>query len=133
MKITAKQYALALYEAVEGKKKKEVEEAIKEFAGILVTNNDITKLEKIIQEFNQIWNEKEGIVEAKVMSSQVLDKSIVKLLNDYIVKLSGAKNVVVNEIVDKDLLGGVVIKYGDKVMDGSLKARLGSLKQKIEK
>ena len=115
------------------KKKKEVEQAINEFARVLVANNDITKLDKIIQEFNNIWNEKEGIVEAEVKSAQELDKSIIKTLSDYIVNLSGAKKVELNKIVDKNLLGGVVIKYSDKVMDGSLKNRINNLKSNLKK
>ena len=67
------------------------------------------------------------------MSARELNKETIKLLKSYVIKLSGAKEVVVDEQVDKNILGGVVIKYGDKVIDGSLKAQLEELKDKLVK
>ena len=133
MKITAKQFALSLYESVEGKSAAQVKAVIKKFVELLAGKNQITKAEKIIQEFSKIWNEKNGIVEAEVMSVKGLDKETAKLIKSYIAKLSGAKEVVVTEKIEKSLLGGVVIRYGDKVLDGSLKGSLQDLKSSLEK
>jgi len=41
--------------------------------------------------------------------------------------------VIMSEKVDKKLLGGIVIKYGDKVLNGSLKNSLVELKNKMVK
>ncbi len=131
MKITPKQYAESLYQAVVGKKDSEVKDAIGNFVKVLINNNDISKADEIIKQFVRIWNREQGIVEAEVVSAKELDKKIVKLLNGYIAKLSGAKDVVIKEIVNKDILGGVVIKYKDKVLDGSLRMRLGELRSKM--
>jgi len=62
-----------------------------------------------------------------------LDKETGKLLKNYITGLSGAKEVLVSEKTDKNILGGVIIKYGDKVLDGSLKTSLEELKEKMIK
>lgn len=124
MKITSKQYALSLYETVRNKKDSEVRGAIKKFVEVVIYNNDISKVDRIISQFSKIWNREQGIVEVEFISSLELDKKIVKLLNNYMVELSGAENVVVSEKIDKGILGGVVIKYGDKVLDGSLKMNL---------
>ena len=35
--------------------------------------------------------------------------------------------------IDKNILGGVIIRYGDKVVDGSLKTQLEDLKEKLIK
>lgn len=133
MKITEKQFALSLYESLSGKSEKEAGVVIEKFVKVLVENNELAKFEKIIEEFVNIWNKEKGIVEAEITSAKGLDKEIVKLLNGYIVKLSGAKEVAMKEKIDKDLLGGVIIKYGDQVLDGSLKMRLSSLKDKMVK
>jgi len=62
-----------------------------------------------------------------------LDKASIKLLENYIAELSGAKEVVLNEKIDKNILGGVVIRYGDRVVDGSLRTSLEELKNKMIK
>jgi len=131
MKITPKQYALALYDSVKDKKDGEVKVALKKFVEVLRNNGDLSKINKIITVFNDIWNEKEGIVEAEITSARELDDKIVKLLNGHIVKLSGAEIVKTQEKVDRKILGGVILRYGDKILDASLLRKLNSLKSKI--
>ena len=131
MKITTKQYAESLYHTIQSKKDSEVKSVIENFVKVLISNNDISKADEIIKQFVKVWNREQGIVEAKVVSAKELDKKIVKLLNGYIAKLSGAEKVLVKQRVDKDILGGVVIKYKDKVLDGSLRMRLGELRSKM--
>lgn len=131
MKITAKQYAQSLYETTMGKKSSQIKVDIKKFVEILVKNNDLNSGEKIVNEFIKVKNKKEGIVESEIVSARKLDNSTVKLLNNYIVKLSGAKKVVLEKSLDKNILGGVVIKYGDKILDGSVKTKLGELRSEM--
>jgi F-type H+-transporting ATPase subunit delta len=133
MNIPIKQYAKTLYKLIDSKGKTEAEKIIEDFAAVLVSNNDQGKIKKIIAEFDNIWNKEKGIVEAEVISAGELSKDIVKLLDDYIAKLSGANEVILSEKVNKDLLGGVVIKYGDKVLDGSLKTKINDLKNNMTK
>lgn len=133
MKTTAKQFALSLYESAEGKTAGEVKIAVKKFVELLALKGRLSQGKKIIEEFGKIWNEKRGIVEAEAVSANELDNASVKLLENYILKLSGAKSAIVKERIDKSLLGGVVIRYGDKVIDGSLKMALEELKEKMVK
>ena len=133
MKITEKKYAKALYDTVKDKKKDQVKSVLVEFIKLLNENNDLTKAEKIMSEFNKIWNKEEEIIEAEIISANELSKKTVKDLNDYIIELTKAKNVEVVEKVDKDLLGGVVLKYNDKIIDGSVRTKLGALRKEIKK
>lgn len=133
MRITAKQFALSLYESVDGKSAAEVKLVVKKFVELLAKKNRISQAEKIINEFARLWNEKNGLVEAEVTSASEMSRETAKLLKDYIAKYSGAKEVMLAEKIDKNILGGVIIRYGDKVLDGSLKAQLMELKDKMIK
>lgn len=133
MKITPKQYADALYQSVSGQGDKQVKSVIDSFVNVVIENNDVSKINKIIEQFEVIWNRGEGIVEAEVVSARELDNKIVKLLNSYIAELSGAKKVAMQEQVDESILGGVVIRYGDKILDGSMKMRIDNLKNELAK
>lgn len=133
MKITPKQYGLSLYQAILNKKSGQIKVAIENFVRLLINNNDISKADEIIKQFEKIWNKEKGIVKAEIVSAKKLSNVIVKSLNKYITKLSGAKKVELNQKIEKDVLGGVVIKYEDKVMDGSMKTRLKELKSKMVK
>lgn len=133
MKITAKQYAQFFLETVSGKTEEKTKRAIENFAKILIAGGDESKLEKVIAHFIALWNKEKGIVEAEITSARELEKEIVKFLRGYIIRLSGAREVELKQKVDKGILGGVIIKYGDMVADRSLKTRLEELKVKMVK
>ncbi|MEA1963343.1 MAG: ATP synthase F1 subunit delta [Patescibacteria group bacterium] len=133
MKITAKQYAESLYEAVQNRNDSQIKVVINNFFSILVQNNDIAKAEDVVVEFEKIWNIEQGIIKAEAMSARELDKNTVKLLNSHIVELSSAKKVILDQKINKNILGGTVIKYEDKILDGSLRMRLSELKSEMVK
>ena len=133
MKISNKQYARILYKVVAGKKDDEIKNAIMGFAEVLVDFHDLSRGDKIINEFIKIWHKEQGVVEAEVLSGRLLDNKIAKLLNNYISEVSGARDVLINFKVDKSILGGVIIKYRDKILDGSLRMQLNELRSEMVK
>lgn len=133
MKATSKQYAISLFESVDGKKDGEVGAVIKSFLELLVKNNDLSKAEKIIAEFVKLWNKKEGVVESEITTARKLDKASSDSLKKMVAELTGAKKVIVNEKIDEKILGGAVIRYDDQILDASLKTRLAGLKEKMVK
>lgn len=130
MKINPKKYALALYESV-ALEEGAIENLLKNFVKILAKNNDLSKAKKIEIEFNKIWNKKKGIVDANIISAKKTDKETLEIIENYIKKISGSPNVNMQEEIDKDMIGGIIIKYEDKILDGSLRTSLKTLKEKL--
>lgn len=133
MKISTKQYALGLCQAVKDKKEKEAAGAVGNFIKLLAANKDLAKADKISAEFIRVWNRQEGIVEAEVTSVRELDKETANNLNDYVGRLLKARRVIIKERVDGKILGGVIIRHEDKVFDASLRTRLEELKGEMVK
>lgn len=131
MKITSAQYAQTLFELVKEGKPEKNRRAIAAFAQLLVNRHDAFRLDKIISEFEKFWNKEFKIVKAEVGSLSPLGEKTAALLESYIKKASGAQEVSVDFQIDKSILGGTVIKYGDKIFDAGLKTRLEKLKEKI--
>lgn len=133
MKISAKQYAVSLYEAVQGKDRKDGEVIVRNFFDMLVRDNRTGEMKAIIEQFKKVWNKEKGIVEAEITSAKELDEEILELLNGYIAGLTGAKEVVVSERIDEKILGGAILRFGDTIVDGSLKTILAELKENMAK
>lgn len=133
MKVNSKQYALSLYQSLEGKNKIETQDIIKRFVEILHRNNDISKTQKIIELFEKTWDRERGIVEVEIISAKDLSQETIKLLDNYIANITNNKEVVSKNKIDKGIIGGVVIKYGDRILDGSIKTKISELKNKIIK
>ncbi|MEK7203453.1 MAG: ATP synthase F1 subunit delta [Patescibacteria group bacterium] len=131
MKITAKQYARYLYQATNNKEKEQLKEIIKNFVKILKDNNELTKINQIVEQFIEIWHFEKKIILAEIVSAKKIGMNTEKLLKNYIKEINKASEVIIEKKIDKSLLGGVVIKYNDKILDGSLKNSLKELKNKL--
>lgn len=133
MRIKAEQYASALYQVTAGKTSAQVKSLIVKLAEKIMANRDSHKLPAIIKSFNQIWNREHNLVEAEVESARKLDSDTIRQLKSYIKKLTLAKELVIKQVENKDIIGGIIIKYGDKVVDASLKTRIIDLRDKLSK
>jgi F-type H+-transporting ATPase subunit delta len=130
MKITAKQYAQGLFESLLDNKGKE-EKAIANFAKILFANNQVSKLEEIIEHFNIFWNEYNGVIDGEIISARMLDEDLLKKLEKFISYRTGGKKIIIKEKIDQNIIGGVILRYGDRSLDLSLRTKLNNLKEEL--
>jgi F-type H+-transporting ATPase subunit delta len=131
MKITAKQYATVLLESLEGKDDKQAGVTIKKFADVLRANNHLSLLSGIIRFFNEAWDKKNNTVEAEIVTARAIGKEAIAELEKFIKARAGSDKVEMSEKIDPGLLGGVVLRYGNKSLDLSLKTKLADLKRQI--
>ena len=127
MKATATQYAKALYEATKDKDQKEIDDILADFIKVMAKNNQIRMAVNVSKKFGEVYNRENGIVEAEIINCEKINDELRNKLRNYISKKYKAKEVVLNNIVDKSIKGGVVIKVGDEVMDGSVERQLKEL------
>lgn len=131
MKASATQYAKTLYELAANKNKSEIDGIIANFAKLLAKNNRLKMAPAIIEKFGNIWNRENGILEAEVESAYPLDDETSGKIKKEIKERHGAKEVILNNKINKDIRGGIIIKIGDEVTDGSVKKQLKMLKQAL--
>ena len=130
-KISSKQYAQALFELTEGKDEAEIDKIIKKFL-VQVKKNDDWKLKnEIIDQFVSIYNKSHNIVEAEVSSSRQLTQDQIKQIEDFIKDKYNAKQVNITQEIDKDLIGGIVIRANGEVIDMSVHNKMQQLHKKL--
>tara|TARA_A100001015_G_C14893607_1_gene673456 strand:+ start:670 stop:1203 length:534 start_codon:yes stop_codon:yes gene_type:complete len=105
-------------------------QSLKNFFELLVDNSRVVFFEEIIQQFHNLENEHNKILEAKILSAFELLENQKDSIKKRLEKKFG-KKVVLSCIVDKTLIGGVTIIIGDYVVDGSIKRNLEVLKNSI--
>jgi len=107
-----------------------ISDEVKNFLNLLIDKHREAYLDEVVSEFIKITNTARNIVDAEVISAIELDegykKEVAKVLN----RLAG-KDVKPKYKVDSSLLGGMVIRIGDKVIDGSVKNNLRTLRQHL--
>ena len=100
------------------------------FLCLLCEKGHIKSLPGAVKEYDSLFKAANRIISAEVLSAVELTEQNKQKLNKKLEELYGCK---VNMLcsVDKSLLGGVVVKVDDKILDSSLKHRLKSIKEVI--
>ncbi len=108
----------------------EDEGIMENFLSILVEKHRINRILEIQAAYNQLYFEKFSLVEVFVTSAVVLEKSQKTNLIQGLEKKLG-KNILLRERVDKSLLGGMIVQYGDTRMDNSLRTKMQILQTSL--
>ena len=131
MRANAKQYAQTLYDLTDGKSKPEIQKSVADFARYIYKERKLKLSGKIIEQFEKIYNQENSIVEAEVVTAEKLSAETEKKIKSYIEKKYHAKKVVLRNTIDPKIKGGMIIRVGDEVVDGSIRGRLDDLKKAI--
>jgi F-type H+-transporting ATPase subunit delta len=100
----------------------------------LITHHErLHELRSITQSFAALSDEQGGVADAEIVSARRLDEANRKLLEQEVSKISGGQRVRAVYSEDASLLGGAVIRVGSTVYDGSVRAQLEQLKQRLMK
>lgn len=131
MKVSARQYARTLHELVAGRSKEDVIDIITNFVSRLNKDRVLYKAEEIINEFEKLIQADSGEMLVEVKSARPLSNEAKLSLRSYLEKKSGAKKIEMKEELDASLLGGFVVRYDDRVIDGSLKNNLAQFHKQL--
>jgi F-type H+-transporting ATPase subunit delta len=101
------------------------------FVRVLAENGRLNLLPEVRVQFEALKNEREGVVEAEVQSAFELTEAQVADLVQRLEKKTGRK-VRTQVHINKDLIGGVKVMLGDKVIDGSARAQLAALETALK-
>ena len=101
------------------------------FVRVLAENKRLELLPEIHLQYEVLKNEREGVVEAHVVSAFELTQAQVADLAQRLEKRTGRK-VRTKVQVDKALIGGVKVVIGDKVIDGSARGQLAALENALK-
>jgi F-type H+-transporting ATPase subunit delta len=105
--------------------------AIKSFAAMMVILDAIDSFEQTYKDFVELANQLKRQVSIEVISVIELDREILNEIKENVDKKTGL-DVRIKNVLDKNIIGGIVIKIGDKVIDLSIKDKLEDLKNKLK-
>jgi F-type H+-transporting ATPase subunit delta len=105
--------------------------AAENFVRVLAENKRLELLPYIRTQFEALKDEREGMVEAEVFSAFELTDAQLADLAQRLEKKTGRKVRTVVQ-VDKNLIGGIKVLIGDKVIDGSVRGQLAALENALK-
>lgn len=113
-------------------KKMELHPIVQRFLQLLAAKNRVRLIEQIYLAFREIVDASNGLVRGTVMTVDALtDAETADLSQAFSRKFN--KQVVLEPVIDKDILGGLVVKVQGMTFDGSLKTTIRRLKENLER
>ena len=103
---------------------------VTDFCLLLALKGRLDMLLAIESSYRSLLDEVKGVLRGKMITAVELDSGKCQEVVDSLQKRFG-RTVILDFEVDPSILGGVVLKVGDKILDASLRAQLGLLRQNI--
>ena len=100
---------------------------------LLVLNNKgrLDRLESIETAFDQLVQEAFGRIEVDVITPVAIDAELIATIKEKISTVLG-KEPILHPYVDESLLGGIKLRIGDQLIDGSVQTRLRKLSEELK-
>ena len=100
------------------------------FLELLIEKHRMPVIFRIRERFDKLWAEENKQLDVTVTSAIELDDSVIEHIRDQIEEKTG-RTVELTAEVDPDILGGLVLRVGNMVLDASLSSRLEKLRKEV--
>ncbi|PAK87428.1 ATP synthase F1 subunit delta [Lentilactobacillus parakefiri] len=108
---------------------KDASDFINNFLKVVASYRRFPQVLGIIDQFQKVYEDDKKIVRAQVVSATPLDDDQLDRLAKAFEKRVGAVKAIFDTKVDKSLIGGIVIRSSDVIIDGSVETRINKVKE----
>jgi F-type H+-transporting ATPase subunit delta len=106
------------------------EESFVNFLKVLIDGHRMPVLFRIREEYERLWAHENRVLAVEVTSAIALDDGTTASLGNSIGERTGLK-VKLNARVDPEILGGIVVRVGNSILDASIRNRLEQLRKQV--
>jgi F-type H+-transporting ATPase subunit delta len=99
---------------------------------LLVENHRMPVIFRTRRAYDRLWEEENKLLPVQITSAVALDESVVNRIGEEIGQQTGRK-VQLTSSVDPDVLGGIVLRVGNSILDASIRNRLEQLRKQVAK
>jgi ATP synthase F1 delta subunit len=100
------------------------------FLKLLIENHRMPVIFRVRRGFDALWEDENKLLPVRVTSAVELDSGTVSQIGDKIAEQTGRK-VDLSSEVDADILGGIVVRVGNSILDASIRNRLEQLRRQV--
>ena len=103
---------------------------VENFLALLIENHRMPVLFRVRRELDQMWREVNQLLPVQITSAVELDRAVTQQIGDEIGRQTG-RTVELTSTVDPDVLGGLVVRVGNSILDASIRTRLERLRKQV--
>ena len=108
----------------------DADEIVRNFLALLIENHRMPALMRVRREYEQLWQEANKMLPVQVTSAVELEEAVAREIGEEIGRQTG-RRVELSTTVDPDVLGGIVLRVGNSILDASIRTRLERLRKQV--
>jgi F-type H+-transporting ATPase subunit delta len=108
----------------------DVDPVVENFLELLVENHRMPAIFRVRREFERLWEQENHLLPVTITSAVALDEATVKSIGETIGQQTGER-VELTANVDPDVLGGLIVRVGNSILDASIRNRLENLRRSV--
>lgn len=108
----------------------DAEPIVVNFLKLLIENHRTPAVFRVRREFDRLWQEENKLLPVQVTSAVELDQATVAQIGDRIAQQTG-RRIELSASVEPEILGGIVVRVGNSILDASIRNRLEQLRKQV--
>jgi len=110
----------------------EITSVAAKFLKLVASKRRLFAVAGMIREFNALNDARKGVTRAQVTVAEPLKDEHVEAIKNALANVSGGRDVEVSVKVDPEIIGGLIVQLGSRMVDGSLKTKLNSIRTRMK-
>jgi F-type H+-transporting ATPase subunit delta len=107
-----------------------VDDVVANFLKLLIEKHRMPAIFRVRREYEALWERENQLLPVTITSAVTLDEATVKTIGDAIGRQTG-QQVQLTADVDPDVLGGLIVRVGNSILDASIRNRLENLRRSV--
>ena len=106
------------------------DETLTNYLKLLIEKHRMPAIFRIRRVYDELWERENKVLPVQIRTATTLDEDVVREIGDKIAQGTGQK-IELTASVDADLLGGIVLRVGNSILDASIRNRLETLRKHV--
>jgi ATP synthase F1 delta subunit len=108
----------------------DADETVTNFLELLIENHRMPVVFRVRREVDRLWEEVNQLLPVQITSAIELDASVAERIGEEIGRQTG-RRVRLSSTVDPGVIGGIVVRVGNSILDASIRTRLEKLRRQV--
>jgi F-type H+-transporting ATPase subunit delta len=102
------------------------------FIKLVAAKRRLFAIRDMIADYGKLYDSWRGVARAEVTTAAALSDAHVAAIKDALKGVTGGKDVEISVKVEPAIIGGLIVKLGSRMVDGSLKTKLNSIRTRMK-
>jgi len=108
----------------------DADDIVVNFLKLLIENHRTPVIFRVRRDFDAMWREENKLLPVTVTSAVELDQATVSQIGERIAQQTG-RQVDLSAVVEPEIIGGIVVRVGNSILDASIRNRLEQLRKQV--